>query len=427
MKKALRIFLVAWLIFSFVYIGLNLKSRSHSDKLEENARFVAKILGLIDECYIDEIKLREVVYPAIKSMVNQLDPHSHFWTPEEYKKIREKRKDIQEYAGIGAFVGFRQNWQALRDSIKSNNFDINEASIEIKKPFDNSSAQKAGLLPKDEIVAVDGVSVKEIGAAEVAEVSQVEMKMGMKLREVVGKILGAAGTSVRLTIKREGWVEAKNFDIFRQKIQIRNVEWKIIFTDKNEKIGYLQIYGFSARTTVKNVKNAVRELKDSGVSGLIIDLRNNPGGFLHLCIEALENFLPSDSLVISAEGKIGEDKFYTSSDYSDYFSVPLVILVNNSSASASEIFAGTLRDYKRAVLIGERTHGKGSMQREWKFSDGSALWLTIQKYFFPSGKSIHEKGIFPDIEVRTDFDEPIIPIALEVLLNWESYKEKFLK
>lgn len=439
-QKLLTVLLICGLLFWIAYLVFHLSdnltdvnfkfkelgNQLHSDEVNENTQIVEDVLVLIQKHYVDEVKLREIVYPAIKEMLNQLDPHSHFFTPEECEKMMEREKNIQEYTGIGAIIGFRQDWQALRDQIKSNNFDINQASIEIKKPFDNSPAQKAGLLPRDEIVTVDGALVKEIGAAEIAKVSQVELKIAMKLEKVVDKILGPAGTPVRLSVKRKGWTGVRNFDIFRQIIQIKNVEWKII-SSHNKKIGYLQIYSFMPLTTAKNVKEAVKKFKDSGVNGIILDLRNNSGGLLGACIGVLKNFLPPNSLVISTKSKTKEDELYTGSFYFSYFSLPLVVLINDLSASASEIVAGALRDHKRAILLGEKTYGKGSIQKTWDFADGSALWLTIGRYFLPDGESIHEKGILPHIEIEADFDEPIIPTALEVLLNWESYKEKFLK
>ncbi|MDP1628995.1 MAG: S41 family peptidase [bacterium] len=434
-KRTLRILLISWLIFSFLCVGAGIKSRVYADELSENARLLGAVLGLIHKFYVDEIKLKEIVYPAIKEIVNRLDPHSHFLTPEEVRKREEENKDVKEYAGVGMIIGFQQSQRLLKETIKTNNgFDINQVPIEIKKIFDNSPAQKSGLASKDEIVAINGIPVKEIGAEEIAKAARPEEKLGLKLTETVKRILGPPGDSVTLTIKRNDWPAPKDFVIIRAKIQIKNVEWKIVShsgkpfdSAQGKRFGYLAIHGFSAESTTKEVQKALKEFKNKKVGGAIIDLRNNPGGRLDYCVEVLEKFLPPNTLVISAKGKAVDESHYTGKLYSNYFSLPLVILINEGSASASEIVAGVLRDYKRAILVGEKTYGKGSVQGVWPLPDGSALALTISKYFLPGGECIHEKGIPPHIEVGTEFDEPIMSEALKLLNEWDKYKKKFLK
>jgi carboxyl-terminal processing protease len=247
-----------------------------------------------------------------------------------------------------------------------------------------------------------------------------------KMEQIRKRIIGPAGTSVTLTIRRAGWSAPKDFIITRGKIQIKNVEWKIIESG-GKKFGYLKIDSFMPDTTAKEVAKAVKEFKGQKVEGAIIDLRNNPGGRLDYCVDVLANFLPPDSLVVSTKGRVGEEKYYTDDSYTGYFAAPLVVLINDGSASASEIVAGALRDYKKAVLVGKKTYGKGSVQIVHNFPDGSQLNLTAFKYFLPSGECIHEKGISPNIEAETEFDESIVSKALNVLKNWKTYKDKFLK
>lgn len=423
MKKAKRVILIGWLIFSFLYVGLGAANRIYADELSDNARLIGTVLSLIHNYYVDEIKLRDIVYPAIKEMVNQLDPHSHFLTPEENKKLEEEMKDTQEYAGVGMIVGFRE--KDLDKRIEADGYDINQAIIEVKKPFDGSPAKQAGLLPKDEILAIDGVPVKKIGADEVSKIGNPKKKVAEKIQLIVKKVLGPVGTSVTLTIKRAGWDKPKDFTIIRQTIRLKNVEWKVISGVK--KVGYLNIRGFMADSTVKEVGKAIKEFNAGGVDGIILDLRNNGGGRLNICLEILQLLLPADTKLISEKGKTGQSEFCTDSGYTEYLSVPIVILINENSASASEVTAGVLRDHKRAILIGEKTFGKGSVQRVFDFRDGSSLRLTMFKYFLPNGECIHEKGISPHIEVETQFDEPIMTEALKVLQNWKTYKDSFLK
>ncbi len=424
-RRMLRILLASWLIFLCVSYGTAKWVRA--DELTDNIILFGTVLNLINKYYVDEIKLWDVVYPAIKEMVNQLDPHSHFLTPEEVEKAKEREKTEREYAGVGMIFGSRQDLKSFKETAESGNDpDVNGLIFEIKKIFDGSPAQRAGLFPKDEIAAIDGVPTKDVGAEEVAKIKNIDKKIAEKMEQIRQKIIGPAGTSVTLTIKRQGWSQPKDFVIIRGKIQVKNVEWKILEND-GKKFGYLRIESFESHTTAKEVEKAVAEFKKRKIKGAIIDLRNNPGGRLDYCVDVLESFLAPKSLVVSNKGRVGEKKHYTGKNYKEYFTAPLVVLINAGSASASEIVAGTLRDYKKAALVGKKTYGKGSVQVVQNFPDGSQLRLTAFKYFLPNGECIHEKGISPHIEAETEFDEPIMSDALNVLKNWGTFRDKFLK
>ena len=426
-KRIFRILLIGWLIFSFLYIGYGTAKKIYADELTDNVILFGTVLNLINKYYVDEIKLRDIVYPAIKEMVNQLDPHSYFLTPEEVKEEEEEEKATREYAGVGMIFGSREDLKTLKKTAENESgFDINSLTFEIKRIFDGSPAERAGLLPKDEIVAIDGIPIKDIGAAEIAKIKKFEKKVAEKFEQIRKKIIGPTGTSVTLTVKRAGWSQPKNFVIIRDKIQLKNVKWKVLKND-GKKFGYLRIESFMPDTTAKEVTKAVDEFKKQKVKGAIVDLRNNPGGRLNFCVDVLANFLPPDSLIVSNKGRLGEEKYYTGDDYTEYFTAPLVVLINEGSASASEIVAGTLRDYKKAVLVGKKTYGKGSVQIVYNFPDGSQLNLTAYKYYLYSGECIHEKGISPNIEIETEFDEPIIEEALKVLRDWKTHQKKFLK
>ena len=427
-KKALRILLISWLIFSFLYIGFGTARRIYADEVTDNTILFGAVLNLINRYYVDEIKLKDIVYPAIKEMVNQLDPHSHFLTPEEVKKEKEEEKATREYAGVGMTFGSRENLKSLKKEAEESgkDFDANGLTFEIKKIFDGSPAERAGLLPKDEIAAVDGVPTKDIGAVEIAKIAKTEKKVAEKMEQIRKRIIGPAGTSVTLTIKRSGWSAPKDFVITRGKIQLKNVEWKVLESD-GKKFGYLRIESFIPDTTVKEVGKSVNEFKNRKVEGAIIDLRGNPGGRLDYCVKVLENFLPPKSPIVSNKGRIGREDWSTDDNYTEYFTGPLAVLINDISASASEIVSGALLDYKRAILVGKKTYGKGSVQIVQNFPDGSQLRLTAYKYFLPNGECIHEKGVPPHIETETEFDEPVMSEALKALKNWKAYKDKFLK
>lgn len=433
MKKRLKILLVSWLILSFIFVGFGTIRWSRADESTDNILLFASVLNFINKFYVDEVKLRDIVYPAIKEMVSKLDPHSRFLTPEEVQKEKEDEQKEREYTGVGMIFGAREDLKLLKEKLKSEkdlasdkDAIINKITFEIKKIFNGSPAQRAGLLPKDEIVKIDGVLAQDIGAEEVAKINNSDKKIAEKFEQFRKKIIGPAGTTVILTIKRERWSEPRDFVITREKIQLKNVEWKIIESG-GKKFGYLRIESFMPDTTAKEVAKATKEFKSRKIEGAIIDLRNNSGGRLNYCLRVLENFLPPNTLIISEKGKIGQQEVKTDDNYTEYFTAPLVVLINDGSASASEIIAGALRDYKRAILIGKRTYGKGSVQIVIDLPDGSLLNLTIFKYFLPNGESIHEIGISPNIETETEFDEPIISEALKVLKDWKTYQKKFLE
>ncbi len=412
MRKAGWIFLVFLLVFSFScaeFKSGRIASATTPEKVSQNndattvrdcVGLFEKILKLISCDYVDDVDLYKIVYPALKVLMSQLDPHSYFYTPEENRKRQESQRNIQEYSGVGMTIGFRGKQHIL---------------VEIKEVYDNSPAGHVGLLPKAEIIAVGGVLVKDIvGGTD-------------KLSEVVKKILGPEGTNVVLKIKRNSWPEPRDFILTRAKVETRNVTWKILFSG-GEKFGYLKIRSFSVNSTGYEVGKAMRDFSEErDLAGVILDLRGNLGGLLNIAVDVLEYFLPPDTLVIYEKGRSGEDWIKTGAGYSDYFTKPLVVLIDDYSASASEIAAGVLRDHKRAVLIGETTYGKGTVQYFYNLSGGAAVKFTARRYFLPKGETIQDKGIKPHLEFPVEYEEPILSEAMKVIKNWNEYKEKFLK
>ncbi len=411
MKKITWIFLVFLLVFAYAEFKGGRIAPTNVAAVRDCVGLFEKTLKLVSKDYVDDVDLYKIVYPALKALVSQIDPNSYFYTPEENRERQESLKDIQKYSGIGVVIGFRER--------RHINFDIHVAAIEIKKVYDNSPAKAVGLLPKDEIIAVDGVLVKDIG-------NDIE-----KLNEVVKKILGSEGTKVVLKIKRNGWSRPRDFILTRAKVEARNVEWEILSSGSaadREKFGYLKIKSFSVASTSQEVGKAMKDFSaEPDLVGVILDLRGNLGGLLNITVDVLEYFLPADTLVIYEKGRSGEEWIKTRATYKDYYAKPLVVLIDDYSASASEIVAGVLRVHKRAVLIGETTYGKGTVQYFYEFSGGSAVRFTARRYFLPNGESIQGKGIKPHLEFPVEYSEPIISEAMTVIKNWNKYKEKFLK
>lgn len=313
----------------------------------------------VDDYYlndIDDISFTDGIYKGFISSLG--DPYSTYYTADEYKALLESSSGV--YYGIGASV----------------NQDVKTGIITIVKPFKDGPAYKAGLLPGDIIARVDGEEVT-----------------GLDLFEVVSRIKGPEGTSVNITVIRDG--ESLDFKITRGKVENPTVEYQML----DNKIGYIIISEFDD-VTVSQFKKAVNDLEAKGMKSLIVDVRNNPGGLLDSVVNVLDRLLPP-GLVVYTRDKYNNCETEMAKDY-DKINVPMAVLINGNSASASEIFAGTLQDYKVATIIGTTSFGKGIVQKVIPLSDGTAVKLTVSKYYTPKGRNIHGTGIKPDIEVELD-------------------------
>ena len=324
----------------------------------------------VETKYVDKEKIdrQKMVYGAIEGMVRSLgDPYSGFFDPESAKIFREDNLK-GSFSGIGAEIGFRKGL------------------LTIISPLPNSPAQKAGIKAGDVIVKINGESTVDI-----------------TLEQAVMKIRGKKGTKVTLTISREGSEELIDVDITRDIIEIPTIDSKI----EDNNIGYIKIYRFSGNVFDLFVKS-VKDLKRQGAESFIIDLRNNPGGLLGSVINITSTILPKgDVILIEKFGDERKERVYRSKGYNllDLNTIPIVVLVNEGSASASEILAGALKGKKNVKIIGEKTFGKGSVQELVDLKDGkSALKITIAKWLTPSGQSINEKGIEPDIVIKQKED-----------------------
>lgn len=318
---------------------------------------------LIDTYYLDEVDPENFATGIYRGFIASLnDPYSTYYTKEEYSNLLESSSGV--YYGIGAVVSQ----------------DVKTGIITVVKPYEGTPAYNAGLLPNDIIYKVNGEEVT-----------------GKDLTEVVSKIKGKEGTEVVITIYRDGVDEPMDFTIVRQKINIPTIEFEML--DSRNKIGYIQITEFD-EITVSQFSDAVSQLERKGMKGLIIDVRDNPGGLLNSVVKILDRLIYK-GLLVYTEDKNGqrEEKY---ADDSKQFNKPTVVLINENSASASEIFAGALQDYEKATIVGTTSFGKGIVQSVIPLTDGTAVKLTISKYYTPKGRNIHGTGITPDVEIELD-------------------------
>lgn len=313
----------------------------------------------IDKYYLDEVdhgELEEGIYKGLLSGLG--DPYSEYYTGEEYKQIMDSTSG--SYCGIGATLS-----QSLVDG-----------TCTVVGTFEGSPAREGGLLEGDIIYKVDDMEVT-----------------GMDLNQIVSHVKGEEDTQVRLSIIRDG--KEMEVTLTRKTIEVSTVTYEM----KENQIGYISLSEFDEIST-EQFRTALEDLKNQGMKSLVVDLRNNPGGMLNVAVDLLDMFLPEE-LVVYMEDKNGNRQDYKSTD-NVITDVPMVVLVNGYSASASEIFAGAMKDYGRAKLVGTKTFGKGIVQRIFDLEDGSAIKLTIAGYYTPKGNNIHKKGIEPDVVVEAE-------------------------
>ncbi len=327
----------------------------------ENVKVFTETLSIIKKNYVEDVKTKDLVYGAIKGMLNSLDPHSGFMTPEAYKEMQVDTKG--EFGGLGIQIGMKDNF------------------LTVIAPIEDTPAYKAGIKAGDRIIKINDESTKDMG-----------------LQDAVQKMRGPKGASVKITVIREGWKEPKDFTMVRDVIKIKSVKYKML----EDKIGYVKVTQFQEQTAA-DLSNALSKLQDGKMNALVLDLRNNPGGLLNSAVDVSSQFLPAGKLVVYIKDKAGEKSEYrTGGTRPSYDKVTMVVLVNQGSASASEIVAGALKDWHRAVVLGVQTFGKGSVQSVIPLSDGSGLRLTTARYYTPTGTSIQSTGIIPDIVVKLE-------------------------
>lgn len=317
---------------------------------------------MVEKYYLWETDEDAAVEGMYKGMMNSLgDPYSVYYTKEEFADINESSSG--KYSGIGAYVAQ----------------DVDSKITYISNPMPGSPSQEAGLLPNDYIYEIDGEDVR-----------------GLDLNVVVSKIKGPENSKVVLSIKREGEPELLDITVTRRTIEVSMLESRML----EDNIGYIWLYEFE-KIAITQFDKAYKELEDQGMESLIIDLRSNPGGDLDAVVDLCDEFLPEGTIVYTKE-KTGKGDVYSSD--ADYLDIPLVLLVDSNSASASEIFTGSLKDYKRATIVGTKTFGKGIVQGLFGLADGTAVKITGSEYYLPNDECIHGVGIEPDVEVEFDSD-----------------------
>ncbi len=336
----------------------------------EQARLFAEVMERIKADYVEPIDDRELVESAIRGMVSDLDPHSQYLDADEYQDIRISTSG--SYSGVGLEVSSA------------------DGEILVVAPIDGTPAFRAGIRPGDNIVAIDEVSVRKDG-----------------LQETIGRMRGRAGTRVSISVLRGPAAELLVFNLRREHIRVASVRHDTL----EPSLGYVRISQFS-ENTAGELSRAIDDLMDSYAAaggelrGLVLDLRNNPGGILDAAVDVSDLFL-TRGVIVSADGRTPEARFTREAGSGDVLDgAPMVVLVNQGSASASEIVAGALQDHHRALIVGTATFGKGLVQTVMPLSRGRAIKLTTSRYFTPSGDSIHDTGIEPDIVVAGDERHP---------------------
>ncbi|HWX22082.1 MAG TPA: S41 family peptidase [Candidatus Binatia bacterium] len=348
---------------------------AEKDSAYPSLELFSYVMEKVRKDYVDGQKLtyQDLVYGALKGMLNTLDPHSEFMEPEKYKELQNDTQGA--FGGLGIVISMKDNF------------------VTVVAPMEDSPGFKAGIMSGDRIIRIGNKNAEK-----------------MSLQDAVKTLRGEPDTEVRLTIFRPSSNQVKEFNLKRSIItvdMVKDINGKKEFPLSDNQIGYIHLVQFGEKTS-DDLETAIKTLKKEGMQGLILDLRWNPGGLLEQAVDVCEKFLPRGELVVTTEGRNPAQSSVRRANNprgDELHGMPVVLLVNLGSASASEIVAGCLQDHKRAYVMGEKTFGKGSVQSILPLTDGSALRLTTAKYYTPSHKVIHEEGITPDSIVTMTDDE----------------------
>ena len=360
-----------------IYILSNQFVSSAENDIYKKIDLFGEVLEKINKDYVDEINQSESMDSAINGLLQSLDPYSAYMSPEILREMQTETSG--EFGGLGIEVG------------------MEAGVVKVISPIDDTPASKAGIKAGDYIVKIDNTQVQ-----------------GKSLSEAVDLMRGPVGSGIELTVRRRGEKKALTFFIVREIIQIKSVKADLL----KKNIGYIRLTSFNENSG-KQIEKEIKKLeKNNDVKSYILDLRNNPGGLLSQAIKISDFFLESGEIVSTKSRKASENRkwFAKSGDITD--GKTLIVLINYGSASASEIVAGALKDHKRAILLGENSYGKGSVQSIIPLKNNGAIRLTVAKYYLPSGKSISEVGVSPDIEVAEKSDEFKIKTETDNQLNY---------
>ena len=382
MKFNLKNIIIILTIFSLTVFG-NSYAANTNENLYLKIDLFGEVLEKIQNNYVDEVDQSEIMDSAINGVLQSLDPYSAYMSPKIFEEMQTETSG--EFGGLGIEVS------------------MEAGVVKVITPIDDTPAAKAGIKAGDYIVRINGEQVQ-----------------GKTLMQAVNLMRGKIGTSIEITVRRKGLRKAKIFKIKREIIEIQSVSSKTI---ENE-IGYLRLRAFNENSSNQLKKEIQKISKNKDILGYIFDLRNNPGGLLTQAIQISDFFL-NDGEIVSTKGrKSREDRKFFAKKGDKIKGKPLIVLINNGSASTSEIVAGALQDHKRAILLGETTYGKGSVQSIIPLKNNGAIRLTISKYYLPSGKSISAIGVLPDIKIEEEGDEFFINTVTDNQLN---YAIKLLK
>ena len=353
-------FTIVIIVFN-ILISFNYLYSKNSNELYEKIDLFSEVLETIKNEYVDEVDQADVMDAAINGILQSLDPYSAYMSPKSFEGMQTDTKG--EFGGLGIEIG------------------MESGVVKVITPIDDTPASRAGIKSGDYIVKINEEQVQ-----------------GKSLTEAVELMRGPIGSEINLTIRRKNTKKALEFKIERAVIEVKSVVAKII--GEKEKIGYLRLKSFNQNSDEQLFKKIKNFEKNKKLNGYILDLRNNPGGLLTQAISITDFFL-NDGEIVSTKGrKISETRRFFSNKGDGINGKPLIVIINNGSASASEIVSGALKDHKRAIILGESTYGKGSVQSIIPLKNGGGIRLTISKYYLPSGKSISDVGVLPDIFVE---------------------------
>ena len=373
-------FNLKYILIIITVILLNIFNIAYSkniDKLYEKIDLLGEVLEKVQDEYVDEIDQAEVMDFAINGILQSLDPYSAYMNPKIYEEMQTETSG--EFGGLGIEVS------------------MEGGVVKVISPIDDTPAARVGVKAGDYIVRINGEQVQ-----------------GKTLMEAVNLMRGPVGSPIEITIRRKGLKKAKIFTIIREIIEIKSVISKLI----DNEIGYLRLRAFNENSS-NQLKGEISKLeKNNKLVGYILDLRNNPGGLLSQAVRISDFFLNDGEIVSTRGRKSRENRKFFAKKGDRIKGKPLIVLINNGSASAAEIVAGALQDQKRAVLLGEATYGKGSVQSIIPLRNKGAIRLTISKYYLPSGKSISEVGVTPDIRVEEEDEEFSINTITDNQLNY---------
>ena len=357
--KSKRIF--ALIIFLILYFG---KVSAQEETVYDKIDLFGEVLDKINKEYVEEVDQSDTMDAAINGVLQSLDPYSSYMSPKNLEEMQTETKG--EFGGLGIEVG------------------MEAGVVKVISPLDNSPAEREGVKAGDYIVKINDTQVQ-----------------GKTLNEAVELMRGPVGSTLEITVRRVGLRKSLVFNITREIIQVASVKSEVL----DEKIGYIRLTSFNENSD-DQIKKKIKEFKkNKKIEGYILDLRNNPGGLLGQAIKISDFFLDDGEIVSTKGRKKNENQKWFAREGDIINGKALIVLINKGSASASEIVAGALKDHKRAVLVGEKSYGKGSVQSIIPLKNRGAIRLTISKYYLPSGKSISEVGVTPDITVEEESDD----------------------